>query len=80
MDNLARDSIAAAAAGMSYGKWKALQEHKPNKPKEEENLCADGNKICEYCGEEFTPSRKTQRFCCDRCYHKAYYRKRSASV
>lgn len=26
MDNLAKDAAAALAAGMSYGKWKAMQE------------------------------------------------------
>lgn len=74
MDNLAKDSIAASAAGMSYGKWKAMQEHKPIKPRQENSLDAGYKKKCEWCGVEFMFSRKTQRFCSMRCYQKNYYR------
>ena len=80
MDNLARDSIAAKTAGMSYGKWKALQENKPIKPRKEENYDAEYKKTCEWCGVEFMFSRKTQRFCSMRCYQKDYYQKRKANV
>ena len=75
-DNLALDCMAARAAGMSYGKWKALKEQKPKtKHKQEENIRDDDMKICEYCKKEFEPSRKTQRFCCDQCYKKDRYQK-----
>lgn len=43
MDRLTRDSTAAIAAGMSYGKWKALHPH---------TEYGDGNKVklCKICG------------------------------
>ena len=28
------------------------------------------NKICDYCGKEYKPSRISQRFCCNACYRK----------
>lgn len=76
MDNLARDSIAALAAGMSYGKWKALQEQKPIMPRQEKDVYSEFKKKCEWCGTEFMFSRKTQRFCCMSCYHKDYYQRK----
>ena len=80
MDNLARDAMAASNAGMSYGKWKALQENKPIKPSQEKDFYAEFKKKCEWCGTEFMFSRKTQRFCSMHCYHKDYYQKRKANV
>lgn len=65
MDKLAINAMLAKQAGMSYGKWKAMQPiiEKPEVP--------DGWKRCEYCGKGFKPvSRK--RFCDVHCRERAY--------
>lgn len=47
MDNLAKDAAAALAAGMSYGKWKAMQDPvKIEEPNPDE--IPEGYKICEW--------------------------------
>ena len=72
MDNLAREAMLAKKAGMSYGKWKAMQE--PKKPKKKpvpENWL-----VCEYCGKQFKPTTKRpQRFCEHFCQVMSYREK-----
>lgn len=63
MDNLARDTMLARQAGMSYGKWKAMQPVVASIP--------EGWATCEYCGGQFKP-RKKKRFCDSTCRDKAY--------
>lgn len=60
MDRLARDSIAAAKAGMTYGKWKALH---PNT--EEGNIGPE--KLCKICGRVI-PTRHRGSGCQRRLY------------
>lgn len=60
MDNLAKDAAAALAAGMSYGKWKALQENPV--PKKKTGELPEGWKLCKRCGKPFK-ARKTQVYC-----------------
>lgn len=67
MDNLARNAMLARQAGMSYGKWKALQ---PIVPIEKKKI-PDGWKACEHCGEPFKP-KQGQKFCDIYCRTKAY--------
>ena len=67
MDNLAKDAMKAKQAGMSYGRWKALQE--PAKPKTRK--IPDGWRCCAYCGEPFKP-RPHQKFCDIECRENAY--------
>lgn len=67
-DRLARDAMAAQAAGMSYGKYKSLQyeaqqngqanpfgeEPVPEEPEEEIMLDDDRRELtCQYCGKIF---------------------------
>lgn len=59
-DKLAQDAAAALAAGMSYGKWKALQEN-PEPEKKKDGL-PEGWKFCKRCGKPFK-ARKTQVYC-----------------
>ena len=59
-DKLAQDAAAALAAGMSYGRWKALQEN-PVPEKKEDGL-PEGWKLCKRCGKPFK-ARKTQVYC-----------------
>ena len=67
MDNLTRDMMLAKQAGMSYGKWKAMQPVVAVIP--------EGWATCEYCGGPFKPIKK-KRFCDSTCRDKAYEGKR----
>ena len=49
-DKLAQDAAAALAAGMSYGKWKAMQD--PVKIYKKQDL-EPGWKLCAWCGKPF---------------------------
>ena len=60
MDNLAKDAAEALKAGMSYGKWKALQKTVPIKKKEG---IPDGWRVCKHCGMPFKPKMKSQIYC-----------------
>lgn len=68
MDNLARNCMLAKQAGMSYGKWKALQ---PIVPYEKKEVIPEGWIKCEYCGNPFKPAPR-QRFCEMYCRQQAY--------
>lgn len=57
MDRLSRNAMLAKQAGMSYGKWKAMQP-----PVDATKTIPDGWKACEYCGKPFPP-KSHQRFC-----------------
>lgn len=73
MDNLAKDAAAALAAGMSYGKWKAMQDSVKIEKKDEtpENWL-----ICQYCGKPFKPkTRRLQKYCQAYCQNEAYKEK-----
>ena len=59
MDNLAKDAAAALAAGMSYGKWKAMQGYSELKKKDE---IPEGWRACKHCGKPFKPINK-QIYC-----------------
>lgn len=69
MDRLALNAMLARQAGMSYGKWKAMQ--KPIEVQKE--AIPDGWQVCEWCGKPFKPkTKKKQRFCEIGCQKKAY--------
>ena len=59
MDNLARNAMLAKQAGMSYGKWKAMQEPAPIKKQE----IPEGWKKCPGCGKAFEPHDVRQIYC-----------------
>lgn len=65
-DKLAIDAGKARAAGMSYGKWKAMQE-----PVKDEKKIPEGSKECPYCGKVFYPSDVRQKYCDAVCCQKA---------
>lgn len=67
MDRLARNAMLAKQAGMSYGKWKALQPI----VKVEEKSVPEGWRKCEHCGEPFK-GKSGKRFCDVYCRQKAY--------
>ena len=62
MDNLARNALLATQAGMSYGKWKAMQ---PVVVIEKREL-PEGVKLCRYCGKEFD-SVNNKKYCSSEC-------------
>ena len=66
MDRLARNAMLARQAGMSYGKWKALQPRIPVEKMAPENWIE-----CEWCGKPFRP-RGGKRFCDLDCRDRAY--------
>lgn len=66
-DKLAQEAAKAMAAGMSYGKWKAMQPRVDVKTP----VIPDGWKTCEYCGKAFKPVQR-KRFCDAVCRQEAY--------
>lgn len=68
MDNLARNAMLAKQAGMSYGKWKALQPRvEPQKPHKSE-----WERVCPYCGKTFVKkSNRVQTYCDYYCRNEA---------
>ena len=73
MDSLTQNAIAAKKAGMSYGKWKALQ-----KPVKIQKTIPEGWLICQWCGKPFKPkSKRKPKFCDCFCQRQAYNDKRS---
>ena len=73
MDKLSSDAMLARKAGMTYGKWKALQPV----VKFERKIPKDW-KVCEFCGKAFMPNQKNQRFCDIGCRTDAYKPKAKA--
>ena len=68
-DKLAQDVSKAIAAGMSYGRWKAMQP-----PVTEEKELPKGWKICPQCGKRFRSSQG-KKYCEAYCRNMAYYDK-----
>lgn len=73
-DKLSQDAAAALAAGMSYGRWKAMQpvevkEEKPPKPYYNIKKCA-------FCGFEFRSDCGRRIYCSDNCREKAYTKRK----
>ena len=72
MDNLARNAMLAKQAGMSYGKWKAMQQQVVVEKK-----MPDGFVVCAYCGEQFKPkTKRKQKYCGAECCNRASHEKR----
>ena len=70
MDRLAMNAMLAMKAGMSYGKWKALQ---PAVVPEKKEL-PEGWRLCPGCGKEFT-GRKNKKYCCKECQVEDYHKR-----
>lgn len=73
MDRLARNAMLARQAGMSYGKWKAMQPIVEVKKKP----VLEGWEGCKYCGE-FFEGKQGKKFCSDDCRREAYREKNNA--
>lgn len=72
MDRLSRENAQALAAGMSYGKWKAMQQPvKVEKKKVQEEYIEN---VCPWCGKKFIPqSKRKKTYCSATCQKVAYY-------
>ncbi len=66
-DKLISEAAQAKAAGLSYGKWKALQ------PNPEPAVIPEGWRACDYCGGLFVAHRN-KKYCGSVCSGKAYRR------
>lgn len=63
MDNLARNAMLAKEAGMSYGRWKAMQAPvEVKKPEPDKNTV-----ICPECGVSFVKGHYNQKYCSWHC-------------
>lgn len=73
MDNLTRDVMAANAAGMSYGKWKAMHPNTSELHSQEKiDIYIDERiKTCPICGREFIPSPYSNKYCSKPCSEEA---------
>lgn len=58
-DKLSQEVAQALACGMSYGKWKAMQQP----VKIEKKPIPDGWKECKGCGKPFKPHDPRQKYC-----------------
>jgi hypothetical protein len=66
MDKLSQEVHQALAAGMSYGKWKAMQT--PVKIEPKPDLIKYETKICAYCGAEYyVEDNRPRKYCGTRC-------------
>ena len=74
-DNLALDAMDARAAGMTYGKWKAMhpetkkanESRLPQHRKKEYDISKVYECTCLYCGKKFVTDSKQRRYCTDLC-------------
>lgn len=74
-DKLAWEVSQALSAGMSYGKWKALQTPVP--VIEVKDVKNENEIACAYCGKVFIPRyNKRKKYCDDRCAHQASCKRR----
>lgn len=77
LDHLTRDVLAAQAAGMSYGKYKALHPHTKGLYDDQEPIQVDASKkvlICICCGKTFLAPKHAgnKAYCSDECKKMAY--------
>ena len=70
MDQLTKDCIEARKAGMTYGKWKALQ---PPKEKVPDKVEETSNKYCRVCGKMIPLMSPRKVYCSNTCMDRYYY-------
>lgn len=76
-DNLDLDAEAAAAAGMSYGQYKALHPYTkaarnlPEEPVTPTKRGVSYNVACAVCGCEITAKRRNRMYCSQKCRYRA---------
>lgn len=81
MDRLARNAMLARQAGMTYGKWKAMQ-YVPPKPEEPVKV-EPRNEFevkCQNCGKLFLKKNHRKKLYCDELCARQYQYKRKCGV
>ena len=63
-DKLARDSVAAQNAGMTYGQYMASCRQAAQPVAEE---AVDNRRTCRWCGKKFAHSAHYRKYCSDEC-------------
>ena len=77
-DRLSQESSAALAAGLSYGKYKALQYEAgkrvpaPVPKKEEPDPRLKYDLVCHACGIAFKSVTRQRKYCCETCAENQY--------
>lgn len=75
-DRLSRDVMAAQAAGLSYGNYKALHPYTGEREPVEVELENDRRELtCQFCGKAFLAygQEKRRKYCTDECRQQAQY-------
>lgn len=73
MDQLTLDCIEARKAGMTYGRWKALQPPKEKAPDQVEE--EPSGKYCRVCGKMIPRTSPRKVYCSNTCMNQYdYYR------
>lgn len=88
LDHLTLDALAAEAAGMPYGKYKAIHPHtlyEEDQPEKKAPQAAEPEMIgtiCARCGKVFYHTRKTasKKYCCEACKEGAYQNRKLARL
>lgn len=76
-DKLSQEVAQALAAGMSYGKWKAMQPVVPIEPKKPLEIYKEFT--CEICGSKIIRvDGRNQKYCSANCRYIAYERQKRA--
>lgn len=78
MDQLAREAAEARAAGLSYGKWKALQKPKEDQVVRIRRRKKESTKSCEVCGTELRGQQR--KYCCTECCNTASKRRKEQNA
>jgi predicted nucleic acid-binding Zn ribbon protein len=76
-DRLSREATLAIAAGMSYGKWKAMQ---PLIDIPTDTISEGRTRACQRCGKPFPLNNRgagVKKFCSDECREKFYVERKS---
>lgn len=64
-DQLSEDASAALAAGLSYGKYKALQRENMLPKTAPDTATGEGNSVCMICGKPI--SARKRKYCGPEC-------------
>ena len=76
MDQLTKDCIEARKAGMTYGKWKAMQPPKKTPDRVEEE---PSGKYCRVCGKMIPLMSPRKVYCSNACMNRySYYQARKS--
>lgn len=73
-NRLDRDIVSAIRAGMSYGKWKAMQNPVTITPVQ---AIPEGWLVCVWCGKPYKPKTKRKQLFCEANCQQEEYRARA---